>query len=119
MSQVNSIAIDKAIKLLNATHCQYAIVTSDGETYNNGLEIAVKKERQRALRKYPYGELTTYFSALINFNAEVGSVQVIPPGKYAPEVLRSGISSKLSREWGKDTYMTSISKEGVEILRLS
>jgi hypothetical protein len=119
MTDVTNIAINKAIKFLEAVHCQYAIVTQDGQTFNNGLEIAVKKARQRAPRKYPYGEVSAYYSALIDFNAPAGSVQVVPCGKYSPEDIRAGISSKLTREWGKETYITHISDAGIEILRIT
>ena len=67
MSDVTNIALERAVKLLVAARCQYAIVTEDGQTYNNGLEVVLKKERHRAPRKYPYGEVTAYFRPLVGF----------------------------------------------------
>lgn len=118
MTEVQVIALNKAIKLLVASGCQYAIVTEQGETISNGLEVAVKQHRQRAPRKYPYGELTSYYRPLINFNADIGSVQVVPCGKYSSEDIRGGVSSTLSREWGKETYITNTTDAGIEILRV-
>jgi hypothetical protein len=118
MTEVQVIALNKAIKLLVASGCQYAIVTEQGETISNGLEVAVPTERQRAPRKYPYGELTSYYRPLINFDAPIGSVQVVPFGKYPSKDIRGGISSTLSQEWGKDTYITKTTDAGIEILRM-
>ena len=119
MSDVTNIALERAIKLLVATRCQYAIVTEDGQTYSNGLEVFVTKTRKRAPRKYPYGEVTAYYKPLLNITAPVGSVQVVSFGKYLPEEIRSGMCSYLSREWGKDTYISNVTNEGVEILRIA
>jgi len=118
MTEVQVIALNKAIKLLVASGCQYAVVTEQGETISNGLEVVVKKERQRAPRKYPYGELTSYYKPLIKFDAEIGTVQVVPCGPYPSEDIRGGISSTLAREWGKETYITNTTDAGIEILRV-
>jgi hypothetical protein len=118
MTEVQVIALNKAIKLLVASGVQYAIVTEQGETISNGLEVAVKQERQRAPRKYPYGELSSYYRPFIDFNANIGSVQVVPFGKYPADDIRAGVCSTLSREWGKETYVTNSTDAGVEILRM-
>ena len=119
MTEVQTLAVNKAIKFLVAAGCHYAIVTKDGEVFRNGLEIAEAKERKRAPRRYPYGELTSYYKPFIDFQAPIGSVQVVPCGKYSPEDIRGGVSSTLSREWGKETYITNTTDAGIEILRVA
>jgi hypothetical protein len=118
MTETQTTALNKAIKLLVAVGCHYAIVTDEGEVFKNGIEIAQEKERQRAPRKYPYGELTSYYKPLIDFQAPIGSVQVISCGNYPPEDIRGGVSSTLSKAWGKETYITNTTDAGVEILRV-
>jgi hypothetical protein len=119
MSTLKEKAITEAINRLKAAECLYAIVTPDGQTLSNGLEVAVKKEGKRAARKYPYGELTGYYKPLIDFNAPVGSVQTVPYGPYPAEDISHGISSTLSQAWGKGSYMSSRTENGFEFLRIS
>lgn len=119
MSEVKNLALERAVKLLEALRCSYAIVTDDGQTFTNGLEVVVPKERRRSPLKYSYGEITAHYKPKLNLNAPVGSVQIIACGRFLPAEIRGGVCSLLSREWGKDTYMSNITPEGVEILRVS
>lgn len=118
MTQTEIMALQKGIKHLEAAKCRYAIVTPDGTVIKDGVEIAEPKDRKRAPRKYPYGELTSYFKPLINFQVPPGTVQIIPSGKYPPEDIRSGIASVLTKAWGKESYITNKLDDGIEVLRV-
>jgi hypothetical protein len=119
MSDIQNIAINKAINLLTAAGCEYAIVTGDGERYTNGLEIVLPEDRKRGPLRHPYGAISSHYKPQINVNAEPGTVQTVQIGQFTSEEIRGGICAWLSREWGSESYITNITASGsIEVLRV-
>ena len=108
--------LERSIKFIDSLGCTYKIITPDLAEYGT-LEIKQTKERTRAPLRYPYGELSRFYRPQLNLAAEVGEVQEIQVGKYTVEDIRSGVCSVLSKEWGTDTYTTSMGDGVVEVLR--
>jgi hypothetical protein len=119
MTEIKNLALDRAIKLLEAAGCSYAIVNADGEKFG-ALEIVAQEERKRSPLRYPYGAISGHYKPQIKIDAPVGSVQVVSIGSFTADEIRSGICSWLSREWGSDSYISNITDEGtVEVLRVA
>jgi hypothetical protein len=119
MKEIQARELQRAIKFIEAIGCEYAVVTPDGETFANGLEVVEKKERQRAPLRYAYGEIAKFYKPQINTSAEIGEVQEIALGKFSADDIRRGVCSYLSKEWGRDTYTTNIAEHCVEVLRIA
>jgi len=114
MKEIQFKELQRVMKFMDAIGCQYAIVTDDGETHTNGLEI---KPRRKASFAFPRGEVKAFYAPQIDLDAPVGSVQEIAFGKYGAERVRAGICIYLTEQWGPDTYTTSVNENVVEVLR--
>jgi hypothetical protein len=111
--------IQQAIRQLEAAGCEFRVNAPNGESFGTLKVEERKKKKMNPNREY--GELRGYYDKYMNYNASVGSVVQIPSTeKYSAEEIRGGICAKLTDRWGKGTYTTAITKNGVvEILRIS
>ena len=116
---VVSRTIQQAIRQLEAAGCEFRVNAPNGESFGTLKVEERKKKKMNPNREY--GELRGYYDKYMNYNASVGSVVQIPATeKYSAEEIRGGICAKLTDRWGKGTYTTAITKNGVvEILRIS
>jgi hypothetical protein len=106
MEEIQTRELQRCIKFIKAIGCKYAIVTDDGARYVDGLEIA--EPRTRKPRRYPYGTISNYVRSVVPLDAAVGAVIGIPTKDLDPEIVRSGVCDLLTKEWGKDTYVTVV-----------
>ena len=119
---VTAEAISRAIKLLTAAQCQFAILTADG-TKHGTLEIAEPEpKRTRQEPRFKRGTLKAYYEPILK-TINPGSVNVVPFGpfdtdKASREALRSAIASECSRVWGNGSYITHMNERGIELLRM-
>ena len=119
---VTAEAISRAIKLLTAAQCQFAILTADG-TKHGTLEIAEPEpKRTRQEPRFKRGTLKAYYEPILK-TINPGSVNVVPFGpfdtdKASREALRSAIASECSKVWGNGSYITHMNERGIELLRM-
>ena len=119
--EVQKEAIARALKLLAAAKCTFAIIEADG-TKHGTLEIQASNARTRTALRFPMGALTAYFQPLIK-DMKPGDATVIKYGQFgidgdAKESLRSSLASHCSKHWGNKTYITHMNDIGVELLRV-
>lgn len=113
------IAIERALKLLDAAGAQYAVIGLFGKKYGT-LEIAEEKPKKKKVFTHRHGEFKRYFMPHIK-HMVAGDCVKIPPGTYQLEELRGPLSSWCSANWGKGSTITTIDREAnhVEVLRVS
>jgi hypothetical protein len=116
MKDIQLKELQRAVKFIDALGCLYKIITPDGDEFGT-LEAKLPRDRKRSPLRYAYGEIAKFYKPQLNLQAEIGDVQEIAIGKFSAEDIRSGMCSLLTREWGKDTYTTSITDTSVEVLR--
>ena len=116
---VQQIALDRALKLLDAAGVSYAVIGIDGTRHGN-LEIAVPKPPKKKIFRHQHGEFRDYFMPYIE-SMQPGDLVEIPPGKYQLEELRGPLSSWCSTNWGAGSTITSVDrkKNYVQVLRVS
>ena len=120
MSDVKNVAVERALLLLNASKCKYAIITQDGKEIVNGVELAKPTgNRTRSPSMYKYGELSGYCRKAMPLDAEISSVHLVPFNGYEKLVLRRALCAWLTNHWGKDSYISNVREDGIEILRIS
>ena len=117
MKPIQQRELERAIKFIDSLGCAYKIITPEGTAEYGALEVKPVKERTRAPLRYPYGEMSRFYRPQINLSSEIGEVQEIQIGKFSTEDIRAGVCSVLSKEWGNDTYTTSMGDGVVEVLR--
>jgi hypothetical protein len=107
----------QAVKILNALGLDFKIIDRDGTEYGN-LEVAPKKKRNMNPNR-EYGDLVKHYDQYIDYDAAIGDVFEIPRGEFEVDEIRSGVCSKLSKEWGNGTYTTAIADDRVQVLRIA
>ncbi len=115
MEQIKIQTLNRAIKMLQALNCQFAIIDEEGGKHGV-LEVVEKSKRKPSL--YPHGTLSTYVQPYIK-DIQVGDVRVIPAEGYDLETLRGSLCARLTTNLGKNTYNTMINKEQnrIEVIR--
>jgi len=119
MESTKRIALDRAVRLLDALKLSYVIMLDDGEKIVVGdIEVTEKKPRKRRQSNNPHGTFTGLLNAN-NFDAmAVGDVITIDAGEFSVESLRSTASSKANRIWNGGKVVTSVKGSSLEIMRV-
>lgn len=114
MKEIQVRELQRAIKFIDALGCTYKIISPEGEEFGT---LEVKPQSKKRPLRYPYGELVNFYRPQVRLDAAIGDVQEVAFGKYAPDDIRSGVCSLLSKEWGNGTYTTSITNTSIEVMR--
>lgn len=111
---IHQVAVDKAIKLLDASGATYAI-QYNGQTYGT-LEIKPPSSRPR---RYPKGETRAHYLPIIG-ELKVNEGAAVPISYFDPSILSSNISGYCVHNWGAGNAMTKINRENqtIEVLRV-
>jgi hypothetical protein len=118
MSQIQEMALKRAIAMLEGMKCSYAIIDPIGNKH--GL-LAVKEPIVRSsLRKFPHGERSAYVRAYLN-PMRVTDVIDIPFSKYDALDVQASATSAAHKLWNKGSVTTTINrpKQVVEIMRIA
>lgn len=118
MKEIQMRELQRAVKFIEALGCEFKVITPEGDEFGT-LEVKVAKNKTRAPLRYAYGEIARFYKPQLNLQSEIGDVQEIAVGKFTPEDIRSGVCSVLTKEWGKDSYTTSVNDHSVEVLRIA
>lgn len=112
-----SIAVSRAIALLNAAKVQYKILTEDGAEYGT-LQVVYPKQKKRIYTR-PRGEMRDYYLPFVK-DQQPGETVRIPFGPYEAEDIRGPLCGYCSINWGNGSYITTIDRIGsfVEVLRV-
>ena len=116
MEQIIKSTISKAIKMLEACNCKFAIIDPDGKTHG---ELEVSESKKRKSSKYPYGELRKYLTQYLD-DMKPGDVAEIPLGKYDFVTLQSSASSTSCVLFGNGSCTTTrnLKNKTIEVLRV-
>ena len=113
--EVQNIAFNKALKLLDAVGAEYAI-KFDGEVHGT---LTLSPERKGKPRLYQRGETHSYFWPLVK-DIQVGEVREVPLNRFDGPTLASNISSACVRTFGVNCSIVSLqrAKGVVAVLRI-
>ena len=106
MSNIQEIALKKALVLLKASGCTYHVVDMDGEEYGEPIH-----EKKKRLFKYKYGAVRTYLKPYIE-NLQEGQVVEVPIGEFNIDSVQSGLASYMAAMYGMGQYITTRSDDG-------
>lgn len=118
MLDIQLVAIQKLVVMLQKSGAQYKIILDDGTEYGE-LEVQVKKTGTRRPSLLPRGTLKAFYTPYVA-PLEVGDVVGIPLGSMDAESTRSSLSSWIFTNWGAGGGSTMINKRTgeLEVLRL-
>lgn len=119
--EVQKIAIERAVRFLNASGCKYCILEADG-TKHGTLEVAEFKEQKRKPSRFGRGAMREHYLTFVK-DLNLGSAVIIPYAGFGADeagkaALRGAVSSWCSAKWGNKTYITHNNAQGVELLRV-
>ena len=116
--EVQKLALHRAMAMLTAAKCQFAVIDSEGNKYGS-LQVAAPPQRTRGA--FPRGTLVAHFQPHIK-DMKPGDAVCVPYGfcteKPHRDALQKAISSHCSAAWGNKTYITHMNDAGVEVLRV-
>lgn len=113
---VKTMALQRAVKILNSIGASYKIITEDGGEFGDLEVVKTTKKKNR----YPFGVLRSYYGPIVSDMA-VGDVRLVPIGEYCMESIQSGICSYAGILWGNGSVMTRRDSvnNAVEVLRVT
>lgn len=113
---VRTVALNRAIQLLNSLNAQFKIILPDGSEHG---ALMAAPPGKNTIRRYPFGSVREHCRATMD-TMKVGDVGFIPVGEFDLETLQSGACALASQEWGNGNYITRADTEnqGVQILRV-
>ena len=116
METVKSLWINKTITAAEAMGFQIAIIDTDGITHG---KLADPKKKRAALA-FPFGAVANHIKMTMPIHdMMIGQVYRIPGAEFGIDRVRSTASSMVSKMYGKECHVTSMSRETnyVEIMR--
>lgn len=111
---IHQVAVEKAIKLLEASGATYAI-QYNGNTYGT-LQVKPAPLRQR---RYAKGETSAHYLPIIG-GLKNGQSASVPMSYFDPRILSSNISGYCVHNWGAGNAVTKLNREKqtIEVLRV-
>lgn len=117
MKEVQLVSLKKALAMLTAVGCKFAVIDPDGNKHGD-LEIVQKTDRKRAAPAFKRGTLNDYFHPYVK-DLKVGEVAEIPAGEYGVERIRGSVCSWFVRHRGKGSANTFVTKDTVQVMRIN
>ena len=110
---IQTLAIEKALRLLQASGASYHVIHDDKEW---GEAIKPKRVKKESL--YPRGALTAHVVKYVK-DIKPNQTAKIPAGEYNIDSVRSTTTGYLSYTWGNGSYMIHKEPTYIEVLRLA
>lgn len=115
VSGIKALTLQKAVAMLRAAGCQFAIIDETGQTYGT-LQVA-QPEPMRTPKKRKYHGVTDFIRSQIADTPVGGSAMVIPNEQFPLEAISTTTASTCIRLWGSGNFKTHCNGEAVEVLR--
>ena len=110
---VRTKAITQAVRLLNAAHAQFKIISENGEEFGE-LEIVAAKTRTRRHNVFAASGYIPKIEAM-----QVGDVEVLEsPETEDVKKFRSAVCGCAGRVFGNGNYTTLVNGNTIELLRV-
>ena len=115
MSGIQNVALDRAIKILEALKLKYAIKDFDGKILGN-LEI----KKQEKVLKYKRGSPAQYVRPYLQ-NLQIGETVTVPCGQFDKQTVAQSCSSMAYNLWGKGgaTQTCRNGNNSIELIRVA
>jgi hypothetical protein len=119
MREIENRVLNRALQMLDAIKCEYAVVDADGNQHGE-LQIKPKKaEKPKRPLKYEWGSLTNHVRPLVQ-NMKIGEVVVVPIAPFDLASVQGLIGSCCFKLWGKGNHTACLTKDrlAIEVLKL-
>lgn len=112
-------ALNQALAILHSIKAQYIVVASDGTSYSEGgLTLAEEAAPPKRQRKYPAGQLKSYYRERMEV-MKVGDVlKVTMPTIPMAQDVRGAAAAFGNTLWGNQSYISTVEDCTLELLRV-
>lgn len=117
MEDIKRNILNKAVAMLRATGCQFAVITPEGEKLGELTVVPPKQKITRTFTGIKYKPLYEERVAKIEPGEEIHEFS--PPAGMELEPFRGSLASHCSRLWGKESHSTQIRDGKVLLMRWS
>ena len=100
METIQMVSFKKAINILTALKCEYAIIEPSGEKHGN-LKVVDENEPP----KISYGELSNYITPYLE-PMNVGDTFMVPVGPYSLDSIQTRICNWFGKRHGNSSVIT-------------
>lgn len=119
LSELQKIALNKALAMLKAAGTKYIVVLPTGEEITHGdLKLASPEQARKRVQVVPMGTYKKLYEPVLK-NVEVGEIVHISSEGHDPKGLQSACTAWCSTHWGKGSAMSHLTDTGVEIMRVA
>lgn len=112
MNDIEKAVLAKVNNVLGALKLKYAIIDSDGNQHG---DLKVVQPKKRIASVYGYGVMRKYLKPYFA-NFPSNTTKQIPAGQYDAEVVRRSVCNMAGKQFGKDAYKTSVTKDKKHII---
>lgn len=114
MEDIRKKVLDKALAMLTATGCKFAVIDPDGNKHGE-LEVIEPKKRTKSDVSYK----GFYEPILATIQPGEKIHEITPPEGVDIGKFRGALCGGCSRMWGTDTYSTQIKDGKILLMRWS
>ncbi len=117
LSEIQQVALSKALAMLKGAGAKYIVVLPDGAEHVLGDLKLAPRARKRVQVVAP-GTYKKIYEPLLN-TLEVGDVAQVPVDQFDGKALQSACISWSNRQWGVGSCISHRTKKHIEIMRIA
>lgn len=120
-TSIQTIALQRALRMLDAAGARYHVIDADGAVYGEPLIPRGKQgPRVKSPLKRPYGAVRNSFRSIID-TMELGDVREVPADAYGVETVQAGILAYATERWGAKAAITkrATDRRAIEVMRVA
>lgn len=117
MEDLQKKVLERALSMLSALKCEFAIITPEGEKFGALVVTAPKAEGKRTFSGIKYKPLYQGLVEKITPDGELHKFTV--PDEVPVEGFRAALCGYCSSHWGKETYSTQVKGREIHLMRWS
>lgn len=120
MNQIQQQTLDRAITMLKALNCAFAIIDPDDGRHGALQIVEPRQQIKRREMKFPMGTLSAHFKPHLQ-DLIVGQVGIVPCKPFTAQELMGSLTAYCSKNWGNGSYTCchNATNDSIEVLRLS
>lgn len=119
MSEIQKLALNKALAMLKGAGAKYIIVLPDGTEHVLGdLKLAVPEKPRTRKQVVPMGTYKKIYEPHLK-TLQVGEVALIPTEGVDGKALQSACTAWCNGQWGLGACMSHRTEQHIEIMRVA
>lgn len=116
--EIQEIALSKALVLLRAAGAQYIIKVGDAVHVHGDLKLAAPESERKRKQRVPMNTYKNVYEPILR-DLKPEQFATIPWSGLSHRDMQAACSAWCTKYWGKKTYLTHKTEEGLQVLRMA